>query len=95
MRGLLGGRARTILMAPVPARWRRQGGELLVELGVVGALELDEQGGVGVLGQHGVDPGVVLAHQGEEAGVHDLDGGGLERQDARARPPRTAKTDGK
>ena len=39
----------------MPAKWRPQGGELLVDLGVVGCLELDEQGGVGALGQHGVE----------------------------------------
>ena len=71
-----------------------EGGELLVEFGVVATLELDEQGGVGVLGQHGVDAGIVLADHVKEAGVHDLDGGGRQREDPGDRLAE-AKTEGK
>ena len=62
--------------------------ELVVHLAVIGAFELDKKGGVGALGQHRVYPGVVLAHQREEAGVHDL-----HRGRARARMPGTASPD--
>ena len=55
-------------------------GQPLVELGVVAGLELDQQGGIGALREHGVQPRVVFAHEGEEVRVHDLERRGLEFQ---------------
>ncbi len=80
--------ARTTLMAFGTVQMPAQRGELLVDLTLVLALELDEQRGVGARRQHGVYPGVVLAHEGEKAGVHDLHCGRIESEDARDRLPR-------